>query len=194
MRIYNSRLEAQFTQPDPIGLAGGLNLYGYANGDPVNFSDPYGLCPECGGRLAAAAAGGRKAGAASRDRLVDWISGQTGSSLGREFAEHFFNGGGQEFVLSPNQMGEVSSTVGSLGGDQSNGSRKVNFYGTDLAGAFGRATVTFGGGSVTQVRDTYDFNPLPLGERPFKAELKTRAVFYIGRLTGAQSYEIRGGG
>jgi RHS repeat-associated protein len=34
-----------FTQEDPIGLAGGLNLYGYAGGDPVNFSDPFGLCP-----------------------------------------------------------------------------------------------------------------------------------------------------
>ena len=36
----------QFTQEDPIGLAGGLNLYGFANGDPVNFSDPFGLCPQ----------------------------------------------------------------------------------------------------------------------------------------------------
>lgn len=35
-----------FTQEDPIGLAGGLNLYGYAGGDPVNFSDPFGLM-EC---------------------------------------------------------------------------------------------------------------------------------------------------
>ena len=35
----------QFTQEDPIGLAGGLNLYGFAGGDPVNFSDPFGLCP-----------------------------------------------------------------------------------------------------------------------------------------------------
>jgi uncharacterized protein RhaS with RHS repeats len=34
-----------YTQQDPIGIAGGLNLYGYANGDPVNYSDPYGLCP-----------------------------------------------------------------------------------------------------------------------------------------------------
>jgi hypothetical protein len=32
-----------FTQEDPIGLAGGLNLYGFANGDPVNFRDPFGL-------------------------------------------------------------------------------------------------------------------------------------------------------
>jgi len=34
---------------DPIGLAGGLNLYGYANGDPINFDDPFGLCPKSGG-------------------------------------------------------------------------------------------------------------------------------------------------
>jgi len=43
-RVYDP-LTRQFTQEDPIGLAGGLNLYGFANGDPVNFSDPFGLCP-----------------------------------------------------------------------------------------------------------------------------------------------------
>lgn len=35
----------RFTQEDPIGLAGGLDVYGFANGDPVNDSDPCGLCP-----------------------------------------------------------------------------------------------------------------------------------------------------
>ena len=34
-----------FTQQDPIGLAGGLDLHGYAGGDPINFDDPFGLCP-----------------------------------------------------------------------------------------------------------------------------------------------------
>jgi hypothetical protein len=52
-----------FTQQDPIGLAGGLNLYGFANGDPVNFSDPFGLCPCVLLVPAAAGAGGLTAGA-----------------------------------------------------------------------------------------------------------------------------------
>ena len=39
---------ARFTQEDPIGLAGGLNAYGFASGDPVSYSDPFGLCPGFG--------------------------------------------------------------------------------------------------------------------------------------------------
>ena len=39
----------RFTQEDPIGIAGGVNAYGFANGDPVNYSDPFGLCPKSAG-------------------------------------------------------------------------------------------------------------------------------------------------
>jgi len=39
--------DGPFTQEDPIGIAGGLNLYGYAGSDPINFSDPLGLCRVC---------------------------------------------------------------------------------------------------------------------------------------------------
>lgn len=42
---YYDPVAGRFTQEDPIGLAGGLNLYGFAEGDPVNYSDPFGLCP-----------------------------------------------------------------------------------------------------------------------------------------------------
>ena len=47
-----------------------MNLYGYANGDPVNFSDPFGLTPVCivapGACLAAAAGAARGLAAAAR--------------------------------------------------------------------------------------------------------------------------------
>ncbi|HZG43072.1 MAG TPA: RHS repeat-associated core domain-containing protein, partial [Longimicrobium sp.] len=41
-RYYDPRA-GRFSQEDPIGLAGGLNAYGFAAGDPVTYSDPYGL-------------------------------------------------------------------------------------------------------------------------------------------------------
>jgi RHS repeat-associated protein len=43
-RYYDSET-GRFTQEDPIGLAGGVNLYGFAGGDPVSYSDPFGLAP-----------------------------------------------------------------------------------------------------------------------------------------------------
>lgn len=55
-RYYDPKT-GRFTQEDPIGLAGGLNLYGFANGDPVNYSDPFGLCPSCVGALTGVATG-----------------------------------------------------------------------------------------------------------------------------------------
>jgi len=41
-RYYEPQTGRYFT-PDPIGLAGGLNLYGYTANNPVNFIDPLGL-------------------------------------------------------------------------------------------------------------------------------------------------------
>jgi len=45
-RYYDPRL-GRFIQPDPIGQAGGLNLYAYADNDPLNLTDPSGHCPLC---------------------------------------------------------------------------------------------------------------------------------------------------
>jgi len=44
--MTGGRPNRPFTQEDPIGIAGGLNLYGHANGDPVDFSDPFGLAAD----------------------------------------------------------------------------------------------------------------------------------------------------
>ena len=50
---YYDPATGQFTQPDPIGLAEGLNSYGFAAGDPVGYWDPMGLCAWGMGRDAA---------------------------------------------------------------------------------------------------------------------------------------------
>lgn len=45
-RYYDPELRA-YTQPDPIGLAGGEQLHGYVH-DPTGWVDPYGLSKACG--------------------------------------------------------------------------------------------------------------------------------------------------
>jgi RHS repeat-associated protein len=45
---YYDPTQGQFTQTDPIGIAGGMNLLGFAGGDPINSSDPFGLCIDKG--------------------------------------------------------------------------------------------------------------------------------------------------
>ena len=41
-RYYSPELQ-RFLNEDPIGLAGGINLYSYVHSNPVNFVDPLGL-------------------------------------------------------------------------------------------------------------------------------------------------------
>ena len=42
---YYDPITGRFAQEDPAGLAGGINSYGFASGDPVNYDDPFGLDP-----------------------------------------------------------------------------------------------------------------------------------------------------
>ncbi len=95
---YYDPSTGEFTQVDPIGIAGGLNLYGYANGDPVSNSDPFGLCPWCIAAVGGAAfeVGAQMIGNALSDRpimqgtgkaaLVGAGAGVAGFGAGRLFS------------------------------------------------------------------------------------------------------------
>lgn len=65
-RFYDPRV-GRFIQRDRIGLTGGLNLYAYAEGDPVNNRDPLGL--DVGFNLSGTLAEVRN----DFDWLIDWV-------------------------------------------------------------------------------------------------------------------------
>ena len=45
-RAYD-QTTGRWTQEDPVGVAGGLNLYQFNGNNPVSSTDPFGLCPQC---------------------------------------------------------------------------------------------------------------------------------------------------
>ncbi|MFC5286625.1 RHS repeat-associated core domain-containing protein [Actinokineospora guangxiensis] len=79
---YYSPAQQRFVSEDPIGLAGGVNLYAYVENSPTNLVDPTGHHPMVVGCLVGGALGGALdyAGQRLSGRKVDWGWGGVGGA------------------------------------------------------------------------------------------------------------------
>ena len=93
----------RFTQQDPIGLAGGSNLYGFAGSDQLNYSDPFGLCK----------AGSKEKPCKSADAAaVKALRNINPKSIkeNKEYAGEIVQSGPGRFFYTPPQPGDSASS------------------------------------------------------------------------------------
>jgi RHS repeat-associated protein len=113
-RQYNPTL-GRFMQTDPIGIAGGVNLYAYVGGDPVNAVDPWGLQEDYAGR-------------------TRYTCGQA-LRPGQCTTAGICRGGGGTVVKANGGIWCVIDTFGGIGGMAWGGGNRFAFGGGGKAGA-----------------------------------------------------------
>jgi RHS repeat-associated protein len=85
---YYDPASGRFTQEDPIGIAGGLNVYGFAGGDPVSYSDPYGLKGEDCRKVACPKTTRDVAALAAINRFARQLMAMSDRDGGREYGAY----------------------------------------------------------------------------------------------------------
>jgi hypothetical protein len=178
----------RYLEPDPIGQWGGVNLYPYAQGDPINAYDPFGLLTW-------------------REALQRYAS-RAGGTFETPFADHDPGLGPTAFPRFSKALADAKAACKC---GNSSGSSFTDSLGFDVGGAPGRVVLDLGGsiicdekcncrfeGSIGIGDDLWNFNPRPWGERdpggfPYPKEFSTRVgqripgVPFTTRFTGRRS-------
>ena len=132
----------KFINRDPIGYAGGANLYGFCEGNPVNWSDPSGFDRDWLDNTADFTHG---AGGVISCGLTDWIDHKLGVDSGIDKHSSAFHAG----QITGVGYNVVSTVVGGVGAV--NGIRALR-----AAGGVRAAMATFRGiGAIDALSQTY---------------------------------------
>jgi RHS repeat-associated protein len=127
-RYYRPDL-GNYSRPDPIGLPGGLNQYGYALANPVTYHDPYGLY------------------CISEESIASLAGALSGSVAGG--VSTFINSGGNPMAaLAGAALGTVAGGFSGLFGQTHGGTHLGVGIGAGLAGAATVGTVRGAGGAL----------------------------------------------
>lgn len=89
-RYYNP-VTGRFLSRDPIGLAGGINLYTYVNNNPVNFTDPSGLIAAPSSASFSGDSGGGGKGASVNGAYASFFNLDATASAGSQTVQAFSN-------------------------------------------------------------------------------------------------------
>jgi RHS repeat-associated protein len=177
---YDDPQTGQFTQPDPIGIAGGLNAYGFAEGDPVTYADPYGLCPN-------PLAGGWGSLQCAMEDIIGAVR-----NAPKVVADRFRSSDGRQATRFAAGLASIPFTVGPVG-RTAGGIRILEREGNHIIGAFNvaKGEARFVGEIVREGDD------LILRGAHIEGDATVREVFTaareFGREQGAKRVIVQGG-
>jgi RHS repeat-associated protein len=150
-RWYDAQ-SGRFLTQDPIGLAGGVNLYAYAGNNPVSFSDPYGLRADSlkvNGSMSQKAVTWLMANSPTARKTLEAIAGDDRVSLTIRDPISSVEAGTGEMLFAPEGSTKGTILLNPVGTNQANfdlpqGSSWIHTVASDLAHEIGHAAGHFG--------------------------------------------------